>query len=65
MLYSMNDIEVKTVILKGLDSRKHTQDLNILEQKGWILANSSPDTKNMSCHYKLKRRVKKQDMIPA
>ena len=56
MLYSIDDIEVKTVVFKGLDSRKHTKDLNILQQKGWVLSNSSPDTKNMSCQYMLKRK---------
>ncbi len=55
MIYSVDDIEYKTVIFKGLDSRKHTEDLNVLQKKGWILSNSSPDSINMNFQYKLKR----------
>ncbi len=55
MIYSVDDIEYKTVIFEGLDSRKHTKDLNVLQKKGWILSNSSPDSKNMNFQYKLKR----------
>ncbi|MCP3922658.1 MAG: RNA methyltransferase [Desulfobacterales bacterium] len=59
-MISTKDFEHKTVSLDGLDIRKHSGCIDKLKSKGWVVAGTSPDTKNMCFNYTLKRRPKKQ-----
>jgi hypothetical protein len=59
-MISPKDFEQRKLSLDGLDIREHTDCLEKLKSKGWIIAGTSPDTKNMCFNYTLKRRSRKE-----
>ncbi len=52
-----NNIEERTIILKGLNGKKHVEKLNDMRKRGWIDISVNFNTDQMVTEYQLKRPI--------